>query len=148
MKRFHFPLERVRRWRLEQLNLEQIKLQQVLAERRSLADAKRLVQDELAKSEQGVLTQPTLAGMELQQLDSFRIHVQGRIRNLETREREWETRVAEQRGRLLEARRRFELLDGLRDTTLAKWHKAADLEQETLAGELFLAKSTRNVSRS
>jgi hypothetical protein len=45
---------------------------------------------------------------------------------------------------VLEARRQFELLDDLREKALAKWKAASDKEQETLAGELFLARSTRN----
>lgn len=148
MKRFNFPLERVRRWRLEQLNLEQLKLQRVLGERRALADAKRQTSSELANTQQAVLTQPALLGLELTNLDTFRIHVRGQIQNLENLERQAEAKLVEQRARVVEARALFELLDRLRDKTLAQWQAAADREQETLAGELFLAKSTRNVSRS
>jgi|SRR5580704_16842097 hypothetical protein len=148
MRRFDFPLERVRRWRLEQLNLEHLKLQKMLAERQALADAKQQVRNDLARTEQGILSQPSIGGLELENLDSYRLHIRARVRDFENREREFEAKVAEQRARVVESRRLFELLDQLRAKALATWHKAADREQEALAGELFLAKSTRNVSRS
>lgn len=144
MKRFNFPLERVRRWRLEQLNVEELKLQQVRADRQALADAKQQVRDELSKSRQDVLAQPSVLGRELENLDSYGIHVHERVRSFENLEPPAEAKVAEQRGRVMEARRQFELLDALRDKALAKWHAAVDKEQETLAGELFLSRSTRN----
>jgi hypothetical protein len=144
MKRFQFQLERVRRWRLEQLSLEELKLQQVRAELQALADAKQQVRDQLSQSRQDVLAQPTLRGLDLENLDSYGIHVHERVREFENREQQWDSKVAEQRGRVLEARRQFELLDGLRKKALVKWNAAAEKEQETLAAELFLSRSTRN----
>jgi hypothetical protein len=144
MKRFQFPLERVRRWRLEQLNLEELKLQFVRAERQALADAKQQVRDELARSRRGVLEQRSMLGLELEYLDSFGLHVHERVRAFESREQHAQAKVVEQRGRVLEARRQFELLEGLRVKALAKWRAEGDKEQETLAAELFLSKSTRN----
>jgi len=144
MKRFQFPLERVRRWRLEQLNVEELKLQLVRAERKALADAKQQVRDELARSRRDVLKQRSILGLELEYLDSFGLHVHERVRAFETREQLAEAKVVEQRGRVLEARRQFELLEGLRVKALAKWRAEGDQEQETLAGELFLSRSTRN----
>ena len=148
MKRFAFPLERVRRWRLEQLNLEHLKLQKLLTERHALSDAKQQVRKDLASTEQGILSQHSIGGMELENLDSYRLHIRARVRDFENREREFEAKVAAQRARVVDSRRLFELLDQLRGKAVATWHKAADREQETLAGELFLANSTRNVSRS
>ena len=144
MKRFEFPLERVRRWRFEQLNLEELKLQQVLAERQALARAKQLIRDELDRVGRDVLAQPALESLELESLDSFRYHVHARIRGFEHRERQSEEKIVAQRHKVIEARRQFELLDRLRTKALAEWKVAADREQETLAAEMFLAKSIRD----
>jgi hypothetical protein len=144
MKRFQFQLERVRRWRLEQLGLEELKLQQVRAELQALADAKQQVRDQLSQSRQDVLAQPTLRGLDLENLDSYGIHVHERVREFENRERQCDSKVAEQRARVLEARRQFELLDGLRKKALVRWNAEAEKEQEALAAELFLSRSTRN----
>ncbi len=144
MKRFDFRLDRVRRWRSEQASLEELKLQQLRTERQVLADAKVQVQNDLAKTEQELLAQPSMEAQELESLDSYRIYVRSRVRDIENREQQAEAKVIEQRQRVIEARRQFELLDRLRKKELAEWHAAADKEQETLAAEMFLAKTIRD----
>jgi hypothetical protein len=144
MKRFNFRLERVRRWRSEQASLEELRLQQLRAERQALADAKLKVQNDLAKAEQELLAQPSMQAQELESLDSYRLYVRSRVRDIENREQQAEAKVVEQRQRVIEARRQFELLDRLRQKALAEWHAAADKEQETLAAEMFLAKTIRD----
>jgi 5-methylcytosine-specific restriction endonuclease McrBC GTP-binding regulatory subunit McrB len=142
MKRFNFPLDRVRRWRLEQLNVEELKLQQLRAELESLAASKRLIQGELAQTQRQVLGQVSMQSSELETLDSYRLHIRGRIRDLENREWERGTKVIEQRAKVIEARRQFELLEQLRQKSFGAWKTALDKEQEDLAAELFLAKKT------
>jgi hypothetical protein len=144
MKRFTFPLERVERWRLEQLNLEELKLRQILAERQTLARAKEQIRHELERVGHEVLFRATLEPEDLENLDSFRQHIHARIRGIENRERETEAQIIAQRERVIEARRQFELLNRLRQKALAEWRVAADKEQETLAAEMFLAKTIRN----
>jgi len=143
MKRFDFSLDRVRRWRSEQLNLEELKLQQILAERQALSRAKQQIRDELDHVGHELLARPTLESLELEALDSFRYHVRDRIRDFESRERQADQKIAAQRQKVIEARRQFELLDRLRAKALTEWKAAADKEQETLAAEMFLAKSIR-----
>src|SRR5258708_288626 len=109
MKRFNFPLDRVRRWRLEQLNVEELKLQQLRAELESLPASNRLIQDELTKTQRQVLGQVSMRANELEALDSYRIYTRDRIHDLENREWERGTKVIEQRAKVLEARRQFEL---------------------------------------
>ena len=140
MKRFNFPLDRVRRWRLEQLSVEELKLQHLRAELEALAATKRVIQDELAQTQQQVLGQAYLQSSELESLDSFRVHIRGRVRELEHSEWERGIKVLEQRTKVIEARRQFELLEQLRKKSLGAWKTAADKEQEDLAAELFLAR--------
>jgi len=140
MKRFNFPLDRVRRWRLEQLNVEELKLQQLRAELEGLASSKRLIEKELTGTQRQVLGQVSMRSDELEALDSYRIYTRGRIRELENREWERGTKLVEQRAKVIEARRRFELLEQLRKKTFDVWQTAVDKEQEDLAAELFLAR--------
>ena len=144
MKRFNFPLERVRRWRSEQATLEELKLQQLRAELDALAAGKRQIQDELVQTEQQVLGKRLMEPLELESLDSYRFYVRGRVRDFGQRESQCEARVAEQRQKVIEARRRSELLDRLRTNAFGKWRTASDKEQEDLAAELFLARGRRN----
>ena len=140
MKRFNFPLDRVRRWRLEQLNVEELKLQQLRAEMEVLAASRRLIQDELTQTQRQVLGQAYMQASELETLDSYRVHIRGRVRELENCERERGVKLIEQRTKVIEARRQFELLEQLRKKSLGAWKTAADKEQEDLAAELFLAR--------
>jgi 5-methylcytosine-specific restriction endonuclease McrBC GTP-binding regulatory subunit McrB len=140
MKRFNFPLDRARRWRLEQLNVEELKLQQIRAELEGLAASKRLIQAELTETQRQVLGQASMRSSELETLDSYRIYSRGRIRDLENREWERGTKVIEQRAKVIEARRQFELLEQLRKKSFGAWKTAVDKEHEDLAAELFLAR--------
>jgi len=144
MKRFHFPLERVRRWRSEQASLEELKLQQLRAQLASLGSEKYQVQEDLAQNERQLFAERSLTSIDLESLDSYRFYVRGRVRDLEQRERACEEKITNQRRQVIEARRSFELLDRLRTGALQHWTAAAAKEQEDLAAELFLSRDRRN----
>lgn len=148
MKRFEFSLETVRRWRLEQEGIEELKLRQMLAEKQNLSATRIRIITEMGATARQVLGQASIESLELESLDSFRLHSRSRVRDLEKKERECETRIAEQRNRVLEARRQFELLDRLRLKALSEWRAAGNKEQEEMAAELFLAKSVRARNRT
>ena len=143
MKRFDFPLEHVRRWRREQASLEELKLQQLRAEMASIQAAQRQIAADRVESEQHVLTQAYVDPLQLESLDSYRQFTAGKVRHLESRKQQWEAKIADQLSKVIEARRKFELLERLRQGALDEWQVAADKEQEDLAAELFLAKSQR-----
>lgn len=147
MKRFHFPLETARRWRLERAGIEELKLGQILAEKQKLAAAKGQIQGEIAQTARQVLGQPSIPARELESLDSFRVHVRGRIRKLEDQEKGCQARIVEQRNKVLHARRQFELIERLRQKALTEWQAAGSKEREDLAAELFLAKTIRERKR-
>src|SRR5260370_40469320 len=140
MKRFNFPLDRVRHWRLEQLNVEELKLSQLRTELEGLAASKRLIRDELTQTQRQVLGQPSMQASELESLDTYRAHIRGRVRELENREWERGVKLIEQIAKVIEARRQFELLEQLRKKSFGAWKTAADKEQEDFAAELFLGR--------
>ena len=143
MKRFHFPLDRVRRWRVEQAALEELKLERLYGRLAELASEKRKAQDGRATSERQVLGQASVEAAELQALDVYRLHVRSRIGQIEQGQREVMAQIEEQRQRLIEARRQAELLERLKDKKLGEWRALAAREEETIAGELYLAKWRR-----
>ena len=51
--------------------------------------------------------------------------------------------LARARQVVLQARRNVEVLEALRERSLAEWRRAADKEEETLAAELYLARRSR-----
>lgn len=143
MKRFRFPLETARRWRLEQLSFQELKLRQILAEKQALESAKQQIAREASLSTQGVLSQSSMLAVELEELDSFRQYSRGRVQHFENQQKQCESRIIAQREKVMEARRQFELLDRLRQKAWNQWRAAGNKEQEELAAELFLAKSIR-----
>src|SRR5215472_12874179 len=148
MKRFEFPLDTVRRWRLERAGIEELKLRQILSEKQTLAVTKGQIQSEMAQTSRQVLGQPSMQSLDLESLDSFRLYTRGRIRDLEDQERKCEARIVEQRTKVLEARRQFELLERLRQKAMLEWRTAGNKEQEEMAAELFLAKSIRKRNKA
>jgi hypothetical protein len=143
MKRFSFPLERVRLWRAGQAALEELKLEHLREALSKLQQEKRGIQTERASSDRQVLGQPSIEAGELESLGVYRLHTRNRIREIEKRERLAGVQVEAQRQRVIEARRAAELLDRLRHKAMEEWRIASDREQETLATELFLAKRLR-----
>jgi flagellar export protein FliJ len=143
MKRFSFPLERVRRWRDGQASLEEMKLDQMRDRLTGLAEQKRSIESERVRSEREVLGQGLMEATELQSLDAFRLHVRKKIGDIQNSERQLEAEMEQQRRRVMEARRNAELLERLKQKAFEDWRKAGDREQETLATELYLAKRTR-----
>jgi hypothetical protein len=148
MKGFHFSLETARRWRLERAGIEELKLRQFLAEKQELAATKGRIQDEMAQTARQVLQQSSIPSLELESLDSFRLHVRGRVGKLEQQQQECEASIVGQRNIVLEARRQFELIERLRQKALTEWRAAGNKEQEDLAAELFLAKTIRERNRA
>jgi len=145
MKRFEFPLERVRRWRRSEADLEELKLRQMLGERDATEQRKLSLLAERSLAEASVLAGQRVNVDELAALDSFRRYVREQGNALEQLHRQQEEKIAKQRERMGEAKRRFELLDRLHQSALAEWQAGFNKEQEEMASELFLAKRNRDL---
>jgi chromosome segregation ATPase len=143
MKRFRFRLEQVRRWRQNQAELEEMRLERLHNELRDLEAGQREIAAAAERSRRTVLAQSAVTAEELGSLESLHEYAKHEIRRLAGKAKEVRARVDEQRKRVLEARRRFELLDGLHDKALAGWTAEWDKEQEELGAELFLSKLAR-----
>ena len=142
MKRFAFPLESVRQWRSRQLELEESRLQQVLAEREAIIARRRAMEEEL-KREVALLAAPGLDAGQLAALDAFRRYVGAQGHRMAIDMRGCEQRIEAQRKQVVEARRRFELLNRLRDKAARQWHADNDRELENTAADLYLARCAR-----
>ena len=143
MKRFQFPLDRVRRWRSEQADVEELKLRHLRDRLSSLDQEKLNAAQDRARSEQDVLSRPSIESAELESLESYRQHIRFRIRDVENRQRQVEAEIAKQLQKVIAARQQAQLLVRLKQKARAGWQAANDREQETLATELFLAKLGR-----
>jgi len=142
VKRFAFPLDTARTWRRRQLEVEELRLHRIFVERQAIVARSHALDTELAQ-EEGLLSSSRLDSEALAALDGFRKYVTERRRQIAIEMRACEQKISAQRRAVVEARRRFQLLERLREKALVEWRVAESREQEQLASELFLARCVR-----
>jgi len=142
MKKFSFPLETARRWRERQAEMEEARLQTLFGQRQAIERRMAALDDELRVEHRRIEGRSSDA-RELAMLDEFRIWVNREKQRLTAGRAECERRIAAQRATVVEARRRFQLVDRLKEKALIEWHAANAKEQEDMAAELYLARRIR-----
>jgi flagellar export protein FliJ len=143
MKKFSFPLESARRLRQQQQELEEAKLGEIAAR---LHEWKRRIASldaERDQAEGALRGRKTFEGAELSALENYRSEAARRRRNLEADLGQERQRLGAQRQVLVEAKRRVELLERLKEKALADWRREWDKEQEQAATEVHLANRAR-----
>ncbi len=137
---FHYPLERVLDWRRSELEQAELKFQQLTA-------AVSAVDRDIAELETaGIQTEllvrdwSPVSGRDLAALGSYRVYVRKKNAELAARRIECTKRLAAGRAAMLEARRRFRLLERLKERRFEAWRLARDTELEQLASESYLAR--------
>ena len=140
MKRFHFPLDSVLRWRETTLDQEESKLRRLFLEERRIALAIAQTHAEGAAAEQAIREQCEMVSTDLQSLAAFRLHVEERRKTLTERKAQHAVLIEQQRRAVLEAERRFQLLVKLKGRRAAEWQYEAGRETETFAQEAFLGR--------
>jgi flagellar export protein FliJ len=143
LKRFDFPLDKVRRWRRDQAELEEIQLQKLFSELRAIESERQQMQAEGDTATIEIRSLPDALPQDYVNLESFHHYVRGRLLQIEEKRRLHQVKVEEQRRTLLDAQRQFELLESLRRKALVTWKAEEAKEQEDLAAELYLAKRLR-----
>jgi len=140
MSRFRFRLEKILAWERTQRDVEEARLKQCNA---ALAHAN----SELAQMRAGRLATElevrgfeALAGNDLRALAAYGLLMEKReaqqIRDCQA----CAGRVEAQRKKWVEAERRCQLLEKLKERKRAEFEREQDREAENLASELFLAK--------
>lgn len=140
MNAFRFPLERVLEWRRGELELAELKLQQLTVA--VAAVDKALAELETAGIQAEILVRDwsPVCGRDLTALGSFRLQVRKKNQDLAARRAECAGHLAAGRSAMLEARRRFRLLERLKERRWEAWRLARDKELEELASESYLAR--------
>ncbi len=148
MKRFHFPLETVLRWREEQARSEETLLDRLRLERLAHSKALANVANTRQREEQAVFAAPQIDGAGLAAFDAFRRRARRETARIQADIVACEQRIEQQKIAVSEARRRHKLLENLRDRRYTTWQAAVDAEIEQQAGELFLARHSRQLARA
>jgi hypothetical protein len=140
MKRFEFRLERVAAWREEQLELEESRLHQFQGELQHLEARREALESEEAASARALVTAASLSAEDLHREDQFRRYAARERELIALKKTATERSINEQRTRVLEARKKLELLKRLRARRLAAWTAELDRELEQQASEGHLSR--------
>jgi len=143
MKKFTFTLETARRWRDHQAGVEELRLQALFAESQKIENRIGSLQTGL-EAEHRRIEDTSFDARELAPLDAWRVWVNREKERLAGSLADCVKRIEAQRVALAEARRRFRLVDRLKEKALTTWRRAGAKEQEDLAAELYLARRARH----
>ncbi|HBY59017.1 MAG TPA: hypothetical protein DEH78_04300 [Solibacterales bacterium] len=136
MKRFEFPLRRVKDLRERQAEVEEEVLRRRQLELDEVERRKEALAAEYARQEEAAAREPA----ELAALEVYRRFVARKQAELDAEALECRRRIDEQRAVVIEARRKFRLLESLEQRKLTEWRKDCDREEQTIADELFLGR--------
>ncbi len=148
MKKFTFPLQRIRDFRGRLAEAEEVKLERLLGERAAGAAAIARLSEEQSALGRAPVAEAETQAQELAARDSYREHLGGKRKGLLALQLGCENRIAAQTRLVLEARRKVKLLDKLKERKLGDWTAEFDRELEALAAELFLAKMQREMANA
>ncbi len=140
MKAFRFPLEKVLAWRKTQLDAEQAELRKRKAVVAAIDQARSELRASGIAAEIQLRDAATIDGSDLEALGRFRTWVREHDVRLARERLARDHAAGEQRSRMLEARRRYRLLERLRERRLAEWTVESNRELETFAAEAFLSR--------
>jgi flagellar export protein FliJ len=143
MKRFDFPLARVRDYRRQQLEIEEAKLQKLRAERLKLEAESSLLEKEAACTRSSLMVTTSAEAMHLVAADRYLRHLAAAQKRQAEKLADWQARARKQDAAVVEARRGVRLMEKLEEKQLLKWKAEADREQENLSSELYLARWKR-----
>ncbi|HLK22683.1 MAG TPA: hypothetical protein VKT81_27245 [Bryobacteraceae bacterium] len=143
MTRFHFPLEKVLRWRTLEFSLEQAKLKRLGQEQIRLQMQAAALGAEKSKLAGSILTLPDPRGEDLRAMVEYGVALRRRAQKLADLTARSERDLAAQKKKYNEAKQRVQLLEELRDRKLTEWRYQQAQELETLAAESYLANWNR-----
>jgi flagellar export protein FliJ len=143
MTAFRFPLQRALDWRRTQLELAEARVEQQLASLAAIDQARTSLDAIGQGAETEVRRFTGLVGGDLSALGSFRLALKGRARDLAVKRVECERELAARQAAVLEARRRYRLLERLKERRRAEWQSAAERELDELAADSYLAQWSR-----
>ncbi len=143
MNAFRFRLAKVLDWRRTELSLAETRFRRQTATVAALEQARAALDASAVRAEMLVRDSPHIEGADLAALDAFRRHVAQRRTALLASRAQAQRELDALQAAMLEARRRFRLLERLRDRRLAEWKEASDRELDELASESHLARLAR-----
>jgi flagellar export protein FliJ len=141
---FHFPLEKVLRWRSLELASEGVKLEQLVREQLRLQTMRADLSAEKSKLDRSLDTLPDLRGADLQAVSAYSLSLKRQADSLVQLVAKCDRDLTEQKKKYRAAKQRFRLLEELRARKFEEWRQEQARELESLATESFLANWNRD----
>lgn len=143
MKKFQFPLERVRHFRELQLGAERAKLEACAARIRQIDEAAAALAAE--KTEAVASLHSGGEALVYERFAAFADHSDRTRRQLVSLRQQAVTAFERQKAAVTAARQKLEVLEKCKERALEEWKSDFAREQEDLASELFLAATARRM---
>ncbi len=143
MTKFQFRLSRVKDYRLRQVESAEEKLRLLNTELESLRAARARIQEEYLQEERTLQLRRTAEPRDFIALGRYRRHTEKEQAKADTQIAACLARVESQRLEVMEAERRYRLLDKLFIRRQGEWTLAFAKEVDALAEEAFLARWKR-----
>ena len=143
MAQFHFPLDKVLRWRALELASEEAKLERLIREQLRLQTLKADLGAEKSKLDRSLDTLPDLRGGDLRAVNAYSLSLKRQAENLGDLMAKCDRDLAEQKKKYRAAKQRFRLLEELRSRQLDAWRREQARELESMAAESYLANWNR-----
>jgi flagellar export protein FliJ len=139
MNRFHFPLDRVLRWRSLEFALEQAKLKRLGQEQIRLQMQAATLGAEKSRLSASLVTLPDPRGEDLRATVGYGGSLRRRAEKISELRTRCERDLAVQKKKYNEARQRLQLLEELRERKLEEWRYEQAKELESVAAEAYLS---------
>ena len=143
MKSFRFPLEKALELRRTQLELEEANHKRQIAAVAAIDRRKAEIEASGVQAEIEVRQWSPIQSGDLAALGHYRLKVKSEESALARHRLDAVQKLAAQQKVMLEARRRFRLLERLKERRLAEWTAERDKELDEIAAESFLARWSR-----
>jgi flagellar export protein FliJ len=140
MKKFLFPLEKLRMFRQSTLDRQLIALESALAEARALEERRSALVREERQATTAVRSLSVVPVQELVALEAFRHWTEKELLKLQMEARRMEEKVQQRRDAVVAAQIEVESLTTLRDSRLHDWRAEVDRETESTVAELVVAR--------
>ena len=144
MARFHFPLEKVLRWRLVQLAAEEAKQKKLLQEQVQLQTLGAELGVEKSRLSSSLATLPDLRGDDLRAMTAYSLRLKRLAETIAERTTRCERNLTVQRKKYHDAQQRCRLLEELKARKLEEWRREQSRQLDILASESYIANWNRD----
>jgi flagellar export protein FliJ len=140
MKKFRFPLQRVKDWRDMQARIEEGQLERLYLEAQVVDARLAELAGQQVRSEQALRASGGASGTEWGAFDTFRRHLTAERARLEKQRADCGVRIAAQLHTVAEKRRGVRLLELLKEDRFKIWEREFHREIEAEADQAYLSR--------